>query len=72
MAASVFLMTPIAGLAQQQDPVVGTSLGYTKDMFSRQDHVTDKIPLTLKARRSGQLQSNRLCFWWAICRHHDP
>lgn len=60
--ASVFLMVPIAGWSQQHDKFSGTSLAYSRDMFDRQDHVTDKIPLVLRAREAGRLQTNRLYF----------
>lgn len=39
---------------------VSTALSYSKDMFDRQDTVTNKIARALRARRSGELQTNQL------------
>jgi len=39
---------------------VQTELGYSDTMFDRQENVTNKISLALRARQSGILQTNRL------------
>jgi len=39
---------------------VQTDLGYSESMFDRQENVTNKISLALRARQSGALQANRL------------
>lgn len=39
---------------------VQTDLGYSVSMFDRQENVTNKIGLALRARQSGILQTNRL------------
>lgn len=41
---------------------VGTSLSYSDKMFDRQNYVTNKVAVALRARQSGQLQENRLYF----------
>ncbi len=41
---------------------VSTSLSYSQDMFDRQENVTNKIAVALRARQSGALATNRLYF----------
>lgn len=64
-------MVPASGLAEAQESrfsgnyelipgAVGTSLRYSERIFDRQDDVTNKIAVALRARQSGQLQTNRL------------
>jgi hypothetical protein len=37
-----------------------TAIGYSNDMFDKQEHVTNKIVRALKARKSGEITSGRL------------
>jgi hypothetical protein len=41
-------------------PGVSTALSYSRDMFDRQDFVTDKIAVALRARKNGELQTSQL------------
>lgn len=59
---SLVLAPGLAG-AQQADQstagVLGTSLAYSETMFDRQDNVTNKVAVALRARQAGALATNR-------------
>lgn len=42
--------------------VLGTQLSYSDDMFDRQDNVTNKVAIALRARQSQLLKDNRVYF----------
>ncbi len=61
-AISLGLFATLPATAQTVDGFVGTSLSYSEGMLNRQNNAATKIPFALKARRSGQLETNRLYF----------
>ena len=65
-----FLAAPQLVLAETTDRVgaysfggaIKTDLRYSEEMFDRQDHVTDKIAVALRARQSGALDPQSFYF----------
>lgn len=57
-----FLMAalPAAALAQDGAGFIGTDLRFSERMFDRQDDVTNKIAIALRARQTGVLEPYRL------------
>ncbi|MFS4580689.1 hypothetical protein [Phaeobacter sp. C3_T13_0] len=58
----VSLVGAKSGGAQERGGFLATSLSYSERMLDRQEDVTNKVAIALRARHSGQLGSNRVTF----------